>query len=170
MTSETDLTVREAQPSDIPAIAAIYRHWVETSTASFELAAPDEAEMQRRFDAVRAGGYPYLVAEAGGTVAGYAYAGAYRPRPAYRFTAEDSIYLAPGFTGRGAGRQLLDVLLTELRRRGHRSVIAVISDPDANAASVGLHRAAWFVHFGTAVRIGFKFDRWLDVAYMQLEL
>lgn len=167
--TRNDIIVRPAGDADVPAITAIYGHWVETGTASFELQAPAADEMRGRMAGYRDAGYPYLVAEAGGEIVGYAYAGAYRPRPAYRFTAEDSIYLHPDATGRGAGRRLLDALLAELRADGFRSVIAIVGDPEVNRASIGLHRAAGFRHFGTASRIGYKFDRWLDVAYLQLE-
>ncbi|PJK31178.1 GNAT family N-acetyltransferase [Minwuia thermotolerans] len=164
-----DVRVRDTRDDDMAAITAIYAHWVETGTASFELEAPSQAEMRRRFAGYRESGFPWLTAERQGEVIGYAYAGAYRPRPAYRFTAEDSIYLHPGATGHGAGRLLLGALLDRLRADGFRSVIAVIGDPGVNRASVALHGAAGFAPFGVARRIGFKFERWLDVAYMQLE-
>ncbi|WP_416900056.1 MAG: N-acetyltransferase family protein [Minwuia sp.] len=162
--------VRSAGAGDIPAITDIYRHWVETSTSTFELEAPSDDEMQRRFEGYLEAGYPYLAATVGERVAGYAYAGAYRPRPAYRFTAENSIYVSPDAVGTGIGRLLLRALLDRLEADGYRSVIAVVGDPDANRASIALHQSAGFREFGRAKAIGFKFERWLDVAYLQLRL
>lgn len=166
MTSRT--VVRDATESDVGRLTGIYAHWVNTGTMSFELDAPDEAEMLVRFRAVKSAGYPYLVMEEGGVIVGYAYAGAYRPRPAYRFTAENSIYLAEDAGGRGLGTILLATLLERLKSDGYRSVIGVISDPVANAASVAVHKKAGFREFGRAEGIGFKFDRWIDVSYLQL--
>ncbi|WP_417519872.1 GNAT family N-acetyltransferase [Minwuia sp.] len=162
--------IRDARPSDLTQITGIYGHWVRSGTSSFELEAPDLAEMTGRFEAIVSGGYPYLVLAQDERVLGYAYAGAYRPRPAYRFTAEDSIYMAPDSGGQGHGRRLLTELLARLRAQDFRSVIGVVGDPDTNRASVALHRAAGFTEFGRARQIGFKFDRWLDVAYLQLKL
>ena len=161
--------IRPTEPRDIPAITRIYSHSVLHGTASFEIAPPDEAEITRRFEALRAGGFPYLVAEDDGAVLGYAYAGPYRPRPAYRFTVEDSIYLAPESQGRGLGRALLDRLLAESEKRGYRQVIAVIGD-SAQTPSIRLHEAAGFRNIGTLVAVGFKFGRWLDSVLMQKEL
>lgn len=164
------VTIRDAHEGDIGAITRIYAHWVETGTMSFELEAPGEEEMTRRYWSVLDAGYPYLVLEENGALMGYAYASAYRPRPAYRYTAENSIYLREDAGGRGLGRMLLEALLDRLRTDGYRSVIGIISDPDRNAASVKLHRAAGFVEFGRAKEIGHKFGRWIDVAYLQLVL
>ncbi|MGH6767656.1 MAG: GNAT family N-acetyltransferase [Xanthobacteraceae bacterium] len=165
--------IRPADPRDIPAIGRIYAHAVAHGTASFELEPPDDAEIRRRFDALRDGGFPYLVAEPNSadeaTILGYAYAGPYRARPAYRFTVEDSIYLAPDAQGRGIGRALLDRLLTESEARGYRQMIAVIGDT-AQAPSIRLHEAAGFRHVGTFEAVGFKFGRWLDSVLMQKEL
>jgi len=162
-------TIRAATPADIAAITAIYAHAVQYGTASFETEPPDEAEMARRFAALAAGGFPYLVAEASGAVRGYAYAGLYRTRVAYRYTLEDSVYIAPDFHGRGIGRALLDRLLVEAEAQGYRQMIAVIGDSE-QAASVALHRAAGFAMIGTFVAVGYKFGRWLDTVLMQRPL
>src|SRR3982751_862657 len=126
------VSTRPATPADIPAITAIYAHAVKHGTASFELEPPDEAEMARRMQSLLDGGYPYLVAEIDNALAGYAYAGPYRPRPAYRFSVEDSIYIDPHVQRRGVGRVLLQCLIEECERRGFRQMIAVIGD-SANA-------------------------------------
>lgn len=163
--------IRPAAPADIPAITAIYAHAVLHGTASWELEPPDVAEMLRRFEAVKAGGYPYLVAERQGAVLGYAYAGAYRPRPAYRATVENSIYIAPAAQGLGLGALLLEALMKACTERGFRQMIAVIGD--GTGASVGsrrLHEKAGFRLIGIAEKIGFKHGRWLDQMLMQKEL
>jgi phosphinothricin acetyltransferase len=161
--------IRPATPSDIPTITRIYAHAVRTGTASFEIEPPDEAEMARRYDALRAGGHPYLVAEIAGAIAGYAYAGPYRTRPAYRFTVEDSVYVAPEAQRRGVGRDLLTQLVAEAEALGFRQMIAVIGD-SAQAASIALHEAAGFRLVGTFAAVGFKFGRWLDTVLMQRAL
>jgi phosphinothricin acetyltransferase len=163
------IPIRPAVLRDIGTVARIYRHAVLHGTASFELEPPDEAEMRRRFSALVDGGYPYIVAEIDGVVVGYAYAGPYRARPAYRFTVEDSIYLAPEAQGRGLGRALLDRLLRESQARGYRQMVAVIGD-SAQLASIRLHEAAGFRHVGTFEAVGFKFGRWLDSVLMQKAL
>jgi phosphinothricin acetyltransferase len=166
------IPIRPAEIRDVAAITRIYAHAVLHGTASFELEPPDKAEMTRRFEALRAGGFPFLVAEADGTdsaILGYAYAGPYRARPAYRFTVEDSIYLAPDVQGRGIGRALLDRLLAESETRGYRQMIAVIGD-SAQTPSIRLHEAAGFRLVGTFAAVGFKFGRWLDSVLMQKEL
>jgi len=165
----TEPHVRPATPADIPAITRIYAHAVRHGTASFELLPPDEAEMTRRQRALFDGGYPYLVAEIGGAVAGYAYAGPYRTRPAYRFTVENSIYIAAEAHRRGIGRVLLDALIAECEARNYRLMIAVIGDA-AQAPSIALHRAAGFKMVGTFEAVGYKFDRWLDSVLMQRPL
>ena len=161
--------VRPATSADIPAIARIYAHAVRHGTASFELEPPDEAEMSRRQRALLDGGYPYLVAEIDGRVAGYAYAGPYRTRPAYRFTVENSIYIAPQAHRRGIGRVLLDALIAQCEMRGYRLMIAVIGD-SAQTPSIALHRAAGFQMVGAFEGVGYKFDRWLDSVLMQRPL
>ena len=162
-------SIRPGLPADIPAIAAIYAHAVLHGTASWELEPPGEAEMQRRFEAVLAGGYPYLVAEREGGILGYAYAGAYRPRPAYRSTVENSIYIAPGAQGLGIGSLLLDALMQACTERGFRQMIAVIGD-SANRASISLHEEAGFDLVGTLRSVGWKHGRWLDTVLMQRPL
>jgi phosphinothricin acetyltransferase len=163
------LVIRAAIAADIPAITAIYDHAVRHGTASFELDPPDAAEMARRFHALADGGFPYLVAETDGAVAGYAYAGAYRPRPAYRWSVEDSVYVAPALHRRGVGRALLARLVAAAEQRGFRQMVAVIGD-SAQVPSIELHRAAGFRLIGTVENVGHKFDRWLDTVLMQRTL
>jgi L-amino acid N-acyltransferase YncA len=161
--------IRPARPSDIAAITRIYAQAVRHGTASFELEPPEQAEMARRQDALLAGGFPYLVAEGDGGILGYAYAGPYRARPAYRFTVEDSVYIAPEAQRRGLGRLLLERLITESEACGYRQMIAVIGD-SAQDASIALHTALGFRLIGTFAAVGFKFDRWLDTVLMQRPL
>jgi phosphinothricin acetyltransferase len=161
--------IRAASDADIPAITAIYAHAVRFGTATFEIDPPDEAEMAERFRTLAAGGFPYLVATTDAGVAGYAYAGPYRTRLAYRNTLEDSIYLDPVFHRRGIGRALLDRLVEESETRGFRQMIAVIGD-SAQAGSVAVHRAAGFRTVGTFEGVGHKFGRWLDTVLMQRAL
>lgn len=161
--------IRTATSADLPAITAIYDEAVRTGTATFEIDPPDLAEMTRRFVALSANGYPYLVAYVDDVVAGYAYAGPYRPRPAYRFTVENSIYLDPQQRGRRIGTQLLAQLIVDCEARGFRQMIAVIGD-SANAASVGVHARAGFDLIGTHPNVGLKFGRWLDTVMMQRAL
>ena len=161
--------LRPSTDADVPAIAAIYAHHVLTGTASFELAPPSEADMLQRRADVLAKGLPYLVAEDGGQVLGYAYCGPFRPRPAYRFAAEDSIYLAPQAAGRGLGRALLAELAARAQQAGIRKLVAVIGD-SANAGSIGVHRSAGFEQVGVLKSCGRKFDRWLDIVMMEKTL
>ena len=163
------MQLRAATSPDVPAIQAIYAHHVLHGLASFELEPPTVAEMHSRFDAITAAGYPYLVAVDDGMVLGYAYASAYRTRPAYRYTVEDSVYVSAAAIGRGIGRQLLGRLVAECERRGYRQMLAVIGD-SANAASIELHRACGFAVSGTLQSIGFKFGRWVDSVIMQRAL
>jgi phosphinothricin acetyltransferase len=151
------------------AITAIYADAVRNGTASFELEPPDEGEMQGRYAALQAGNFPYLTAELDGTIVGYAYAGPYRARPAYRFAVESSVYIAPGLQRRGFGRVLLERLILEAQARRFRQMIAVIGD-SANTASIELHRAAGFRLVGTFDNVGYKFGRWLDTVLMQRPL
>jgi L-amino acid N-acyltransferase YncA len=162
-------TIRPADLSDIAAITRIYAHAVEHGTASFELEPPDEAEITRRYHALRNGRFPYIVAEIDGAVAGYAYAGPYRARPAYRFTIEDSIYIDPAMHRRGVGRTLLERLLMESEKEGFRQMIAVIGDSN-QAPSIELHKALGFRMVGTFEAVGYKFGRWLDSVLMQKAL
>jgi L-amino acid N-acyltransferase YncA len=162
-------SIRPATPADIPAITRIYAHAVEHGTASFELEPPDEAEVARRQQALLTNGYPYLVAEEAAVVAGYAYAGPYRARPAYRWSVENSIYVAPEFHRKGIGALLLARLVAEAERRGFRQMIAVIGD-SAQAASIAVHKRAGFTHIGTLRSVGFKHGRWLDTVLMQRAL
>ena len=164
-----DISIRPATSADIPAITRIYAHAVRHGTASFEYDPPDEAEMARRQRALLEGGYPYLVAGIGGAVAGYAYAGPYRTRPAYRYTVENSIYIAADAHRRGLGRALLDRLIAECEARNYRLMIAVIGD-SAQTPSIELHRAAGFKMVGAFEAVGYKFDRWLDSVLMQRPL
>ncbi|HET7769591.1 MAG TPA: GNAT family N-acetyltransferase [Chloroflexota bacterium] len=163
------LTIRPAAAADIPAITAIYGPAVLTGTASFEVDPPDEAEMLRRLQTITGAGYPYFVAEVDGRIAGYAYASAYRTRPGYRFTVEDSVYIAPEAQGKGVGRALLDRVVAKCREDGFRLMIAVIGD-SANFASITLHRRAGFRFCGTIHSVGYKFGRWLDSVIMELPL
>ena len=161
--------VRPSIDSDIPAIAAIYREHVLHGTASFEVEPPGEAEMAKRREAVLAAGYPYLVAEIDGRVAGYAYAGKYHPRIAYQHTTEDSIYIDDTMRGRGIGKALLSALLAECEAMGLRQMVAVIGD-SANSGSIELHRKLGFRHVGITEAVGFKHGKWLDVVFMQKTL
>jgi phosphinothricin acetyltransferase len=163
------VTVRRAALADIPAITRIYAHAVDHGTASFELTAPDEGEMTRRFNELTTGGFPYLVAVIDGAVVGYAYAGPYRARPAYRFTVENSVYVAHDSHRRGVGKALLEALIEASTEKGFRLMVAVIGDSN-QAASIGLHEAAGFKHAGVFENIGYKFDRWLDSVLMQRAL
>lgn len=158
--------VRDSRDADVPAVAAIYAHWVLHGLASFELDPPGVGEVGRRRAAVLAGGYPYLVAQdEAGAVLGYAYAGAYRARPAYRFAVEDSVYVAPGAGRRGVGRALLPQLLARLEAGGWRQVVAVIGD-SGNLPSIGLHRECGFRPAGVLPAVGWKHGRWVDSVLM----
>ena len=161
----TTPTIRASREDDLPALTAIYGHWVTHGLASFELEPPDLAEMARRRAAVLAGGYPHLVAERDGVIVGYTYASAYRPRPAYRFAVENSVYVAPGGTRGGTGRALLDALIADCTGRGFRLMVAVIGD-SANDASIGLHERAGFARAGLLPAVGWKHGRWVDSVLM----
>lgn len=157
--------VRPSVVADIPAIAEIYAHAVLHGTASFETEPPDTAEIARRRGAITAAGFPYLVAERQGQVVGYAYVSAYRPRLAYRYSVENSIYVAPNLARGGVGRALLMALLARCEAEGYRLMVAVIGD-SANAASVGLHRSLGFEDAGVLRNVGWKHGRWLDSVFM----
>jgi len=163
------LLVRPSRESDVPSIAAIYAHAVAHGTASFELEPPDEAEMARRRAAILDAGYPYLVAERDGALLGYAYAGPYRTRPAYRYTVENSVYVREGLQQRGVGQAVMRVVLAECEARGYRQMIAVIGD-SANQGSIRLHERLGFRRVGVLTAVGFKFGRWIDSVLMQREL
>lgn len=167
------LLIRPSTSADLPAITAIYAEAVLNGTGTFELDPPDQAEMARRRDDVLSKGLPWLVAEApgpaGNQVLGYAYANHFRPRRAYRFCLEDSIYLHPDARGRGVGRLLLTELVGRCEAAGARQMLAVIGDA-ANAGSIGVHAALGFEHTGVLKAAGWKFDRWLDVVLMQRAL
>ena len=163
------LVIRPASLEDLDAITSIYAWHVENGTGTFELEAPSASEMARRFSDVSDKGLPWLVAERGGIVIGFAYANHFRPRLAYRFCLEDSIYLRNGVQGGGVGRALLAELLSRSEARGARQMLAVIGD-SGNVASVGVHSALGFTHAGQLGAVGWKFDRWLDVVIMQKSL
>jgi L-amino acid N-acyltransferase YncA len=163
------LAIRPSTAADLAAVTRIYTQAVAQGTGTFELEPPDEAEMSRRRDDVLAKGLPWLVAASGSEVLGFAYANHFRPRPAYRFCLEDSIYLDPAASGQGIGRLLLAELMTQCEARGARQMLAVIGD-SANAGSIGVHRACGFEPAGLFKAAGWKFGRWLDVVLMQRSL
>jgi phosphinothricin acetyltransferase len=161
--------IRPAEQADLGALHRIYAWHVRNGAASFEEQPPDPAEFERRWRQVTDLQLPYLVAERNGAILGYAYAGPYRPRSAYRFTVEDSIYLDPGALGQGIGKALLAVLIERCTAAGKRQMLAVIGD-SANAASVAVHRRLGFTMIGTIQAAGFKFGRWVDTVLMQRPL
>lgn len=163
------LLLRPSTPADVTALTAIYAHHVLQGTGTFETEPPTEAEMARRREDVRSRGWPWLVAERDGRVLGYAYANAFRPRLAYRYCLEDSIYLDPAAQRTGVGRLLLAELIARCTALGARQMLAVIGDAD-NAGSIGLHRALGFRDTGVLKASGWKFGRWLDVVLMQRTL
>lgn len=167
--SSAAVALRDARPDDFAAVAAIYADAVLHGTASFETEAPDAAEMTRRHSALAAAGFPWIVAEAAGEILGYGYFGFYRTRPAYRFTVENSVYVAPAAKRRGVGRLLLAELIGRAERAGFRRMIAVIGD-GGNAASIGLHGALGFAPVGVLPSVGWKHGRWLDSVLMQRPL
>lgn len=164
----SDTILRPFAWSDIPAITAIYRHYVETSAITFDTEPPGEEAIAEKYAGLRRLGHPLIIAERGGRTIGYAYASVYRPRAAYRFTAEDSIYLDPEETGRGLGRLLLTELLAQSKAFGFRQMLAVITADTAN--SVRLHEKFGFEHVGYYRAVGFKFDRWHDIVHLQKSL
>jgi L-amino acid N-acyltransferase YncA len=163
------IVIRPATTADLPAITEIYAEAVATGTASFEVVPPDQSEMERRFAGIGSGGFPYLVAEGAGGVLGYGYVSAYRERPAYRHTVENSVYLSVGARGQGIGGALLRRLIDDATVLGFRQMIAVIGD-SANEASIRLHKAAGFELIGTLKDVGYKHGRWLDTVIMQRSL
>jgi phosphinothricin acetyltransferase len=162
-------TIRPALAADIPTITRIYADAVLHGTATFELEPPSEADMTARMQALRDGKFPYFVAEVDGEVAGYAYAAPFRPRPAYRFTVENSVYIAPDMQRRGVGKALIKTLVEACTAMGFRQMIAVIGDSH-QAASIGVHQACGFTPAGNLKAVGWKFGQWLDTPLMQLAL
>jgi L-amino acid N-acyltransferase YncA len=161
--------IRPSTDADIDAITAIYTHHVLHGTGTFEITPPDTNDMTARRADVLSKGLPYLVLEEDGLVVGFAYCNWFKPRPAYRFSAEDSIYLAPSASGKGWGKLLLIELMAQAERAGIRKLIAVIGD-SANVGSVGVHKACGFQPVGVLSACGWKFDRWLDVVLMERAL
>jgi L-amino acid N-acyltransferase YncA len=158
--------IRAAEANDLDVIAGIFAHYVTASVSTFEETPPTVAEWENKLSGLSELGLPFLVVEAGRGVAGYAYAVPWRPKPAYRYTVEDSVYLAPGWTGRGLGRLLLTALLAHCSRAGARQMIAVIADGGAGA-SIALHRACGFTDAGRLAAVGFKHGRWIDTLLLQ---
>ena len=163
------MIIRAATSDDAEALAAIYGHHVLHGFGTFEEEPPSPAEMETRRAAIAARGLPYLVAEDGGQVLGFAYAGPFRPRAAYRYTVEDSVYIAPAAVGRGVGKAVLAAVIEACEALGVRQVVAVIGD-SGNAASIGLHRSLGFVDAGVGRSFGFKHGRWVDIVWMQKSL
>jgi len=164
------VSIRAITEADIPAIQRIYAHHVAHGIATFEMTAPSQEEMLSRYRRIHAEGMPYLAAYGGeGQLLGYCYASTYRPRPAYRFTVEDSIYLSPDHQGRGVGRQLLQALISHCEAGPWRQMVAVISG-EGSEASVALHEKLGFVHSGNLRTVGFKHGRWIDTILMQRAL
>jgi len=174
-TPHPEVVVRPARAEDLPPVREIYAHHVLNGLASFEEAPPDLAEINRRFEATQARGLPYLVAEAApqegvsSEILGYAYAGPYRPRPAYRFSVENSVYVAPGLEGRGVGRALLEELILRCTALGLRQMIAVVGD-SGHLPSIAFHESLGFTQIGTLRAVGFKFGRWVDSVILQRAL
>jgi L-amino acid N-acyltransferase YncA len=163
------LTIRDAEAADVGAIRAIYGHHARTGLGTFEEDTPSHAEMIERMAVVQAKGLPYLVAERGGAILGFAYAAPFRPRRGYRFTAEDSVYIDPEAVGQGVGRALLAAVIKACEALGLRQLTAVIGD-SGNAASIGLHAALGFERTGSSTAVGFKHGRWVDIVFMQRAL
>ncbi|MGK2226812.1 MAG: L-amino acid N-acyltransferase YncA [Devosia sp.] len=165
----SEIILRPFQWADVPAITAIYRHYVEHSVATFDLEAPGEDVLGEKFGHMLAAGHPVVMAQdASGKLLGYAYASVYRPRPAYRFTCENSVYCAPDATGKGLGTLLMNEIITQSRSFGFKQMIAVITAE--GTGSIKLHDKLGFRHIGRHQALGYKFDRWLDIVHMQLTL
>lgn len=167
MTSMT--RIRPLADADLPTVTKIYAHYVTGSLATFDLTPPSLDEWRSKAAAVAAAGLPFLVAEVDGQVVAYAYLSQYRPKPGYRHTAEDSVYVAPGHTGQGLGRSLLGALLDRVRTTHARCVVAVIAD-SGDPASARLHEAFGFEEAGRLKGVGFKHGRWIDTVLFQLDL
>ena len=164
----SDIHLRPFYWGDVPAITAIYRHYVEHSTATFDLEAPPATVLAEKFGHMVDEGHPVIIAERAGEVVGYAYASTYRPRPAYRFTCEDSIYIREDAVGMGLGRKLLTELIAQSQTYGFKQMIGVITAE--SAGSVALHEKLGFAIVGRHEKLGLKFDRWLDIVHMQRAL
>jgi L-amino acid N-acyltransferase YncA len=164
----SDLVIRPYRPDDIPAVTKIYGHYVRETVITFETEEPGEAEMATRFATIAGKGHPLLIGEMDGKLIGYAYASTYRPREAYRFTCEDSIYLAPEAVGHGIGGKMLARLIEDSSKAGLRQMLAVITAEREN--SIRLHAKHGFRMIGTYEALGYKFDRWLDIVHMQRAL
>jgi phosphinothricin acetyltransferase len=162
------ISIRDASKDDAEAIAAIYAHHVLHGTATYDIEPPSTGAMRNKIGAIRQAGWPFIVAELDGEVAGYAYASQFRDRAAYRFAAEDSIYVHAEMTGRGVGKALLNALIDRSAESGFRTLIAVIGG--AEPASIAVHASCGFREVGRLNAVGYKFDRWLDSVYMQIEL
>lgn len=167
--SDQQHRIRTVETGDLEAIQQIYAHHVLHGTASWELEPPDLAEMRRRCEALRSDGFPYLVMERNGELLGYCYAGPYRPRPAYRYTVENTIYIRHDLTGQGLAAPLLLQLIDTCTEAGRRQMIAIIGDSD-HKASINFHRRMGFTQVGLVRNIGWKFGRWLDQIIMQRPL
>ena len=167
--SGADYTIRPSRDADVPGITAIYGYHVLHGVASFEETPPDAAEIARRRNEIVKRGLPYLVAERDGRVIGYCYAGPFRPRVAYRFTVEDSVYVEAGEIGRGLGRALLEQVIARCGELGYRQMVAVIGGRET-LGSIRLHERLGFAHMGVLPAVGFKFGRWIDIIMMQREL
>lgn len=164
----SDFTLRPFRWADVPAITAIYRHYVEETAITFDTEVPGEAAMAEKFAALVKLGHPLIVAEVAGKVVGYAYASFYRPRAAYRFTCEDSIYLHPDATGKGLGKAMLTELLAQSKAFGFKQMLAVITADTAN--SIAIHEKFGFRRVGYYDAVGYKFDRWHDIVHLQMAL
>ena len=163
------VSIHPCTEGDIEAIQAIYAHYVATNLATFELEPPTARQMLERRAGILGGGYPYLVARLGGDVVGYAYASAYRSRPAYRHTVEDSIYVAPGHRQAGIGSALLRGLIEQCEELGFRQMVGVVGN-SANTGSLRVHEALGFTRVGTLASVGYKFGQWVDTVLMQRAL
>jgi L-amino acid N-acyltransferase YncA len=167
--SGADYTIRPSRDEDVPAITAIYAHHVLHGVASFEEVPPEQDEIARRRGEIVGRGLPYLVAERAGRVIGYCYAGLFRPRVAYRFTVEDSVYVEADEIGRGLGRALLEQVISRCSELGYRQMVAVIGGRET-LGSIRLHERLGFAHIGVLPAVGFKFGRWVDSVLMQRAL
>ncbi|GAA4230156.1 phosphinothricin acetyltransferase [Streptosporangium album] len=163
------MVIRPAASGDLEAVAAVYAHYVTETVVTFDEVAPTMSDWERKLADLTERGLPFLVADVDGEVAGYAYACPWRPKPAYRYTVEDTIYLGPGWTGKGWGRALLEAVLAGCAQAGVRQVVAVIADAGSDA-SAALHRAFGFTHAGRLAGVGHKHGRWVDTVLMQCDL